>query len=382
LQADVKESVKTMKVKGSEDNEVFYDYLRFLAGLRPEADTLRAQLSRTKGNVADSTRIADQLNGMDKRVKKSQADLCDKYPNSLVSKIVRSAIEPEPPAFTGTEKEKQTKRYYWYRAHYFDNIDLADPAMLRSPVLHGKIDGYITKVTPQHPDSINIALDDLLNRVKNSPETYKYYLVHYLNFYAKSKLVGFDACYVHLAKNYYCKNTPPWMKKEDVEKICDNAMRLDPILIGRIAPNITVMDRNNKPHSLWEVDADYTVLFFWASDCGHCKKAAPYMIEFAKAYKDKGVKVFAVCTDYGEKAAAECWKSVDEKGFTDDLFMTMQDAYQRSRFKSLYDVQTTPQVFILDRKHEILMKRVGAEELSKVMDQVMRFQEEKKKQGK
>jgi hypothetical protein len=45
----------------------------------------------------------------------------------------------------------------------------------------------------------------------------------------------------------------------------------------------------------------------------------------------------------------------------------------------LYDVQTTPQIFILNRNHEILMKRIGAEQLGDVMEQVIKFQEEKKK---
>jgi hypothetical protein len=70
---------------------------------------------------------------------------------------------------------------------------------------------------------------------------------------------------------------------------------------------------------------------------------------------------------------------VEEKGFTDFLFLNTYDPYIQSRYKTLYDVRVTPQIFILDRKHEILMKRIGAEELSKVMEQVMQFQEDKKK---
>ncbi len=378
LTTDVKDVVGAIKVKGSEENEAFYEYLKFLGSLRPEADTIRAQLGRNKGNVADSIRLTDQLNGMDKRVKKYQSDFIAKHPSLFATKIIRSAIELETPEFKGgDEKELQRKRYYWYRATYFNNVDIADPAMLRSPVLHGKIENYITKVIPQHPDSINIALDDLFNRLKPAPETYKYYLIHFLNYYAKSKLVGFDACYVYLAENYYCKGGASWTKKEDLEKICDNAARLKPILIGKTAPNITVFNQKNEPKSLWDVDADYTVLFFWAPDCGHCKKSAPMMVEFAQKFKDRGVKIFAVCTAVTDKGP-ECWKDIIEKGFTDDLFMNMGDPYIRSKYKTLYDVQTTPQIFILDRKHEILMKRIGAEELAKVMDQVIRFEEEKK----
>ncbi len=385
ITTDAKDSVNKMKVKGSQDNEIFYEYLRYLNKQRPEADTLRAQLARAKGNTADSVRIVGKIGDIDKAVKKSQQDLIAKYPSSMAAKIVKAAIEPEPPSFAGEEKELIRRKFYWLRQHFFDNIDLADPAMLRSPVLHGKIDYFITKLTPQHPDTVNAALDVLFNKLKgnSNSENYKYYLIHFLNLYAKSQIVGFDACYVHIANEYYCKGKAAWSKKEDLEKICDNARRLEPILIGKIAPNITVMDRNNQPHALWDVNADYTVLFFWATDCGHCKKSAPHMVEFAKKFKDRGVKVFAVCTgvvtakeesNSPEKVQESCWKGLAEKEFSDDLFFNTYDPYIRSKYKTMYDVQTTPQIFIFNRNHEILIKRIGAEQIGDVMEQVMKFQ--------
>jgi thiol-disulfide isomerase/thioredoxin len=379
LITDAKEPVAKMKVKGSDDNETFFDYLKFLGGLRPEADTLRAQLGRTKSKK-DSTEITAKLNGMDGRVKKYQKEFIAKYPNFTGAKVVKGSIDPEIPEFKGADdKEIQRKKYYYYRAHYFDNIDLSDRTYLRSPLLHGKLDNYISKIAPQHPDSINVQLDMLFDKMKGSEETKRYYISHFLNYFAKMQLVGFDACYVHVGKNYFC--TASWPAKEDLEKICDNVRRLDPILIGKIAPNIVVKDRNNQNHALYDVDADYTILFFWAPDCGHCKKAAPLLVEFAKKWQGKGVKVFNVCTAVTDKGP-ECWKGVEEKGFDDNLFMNMYDPYIQSKYKTLYDVQTTPQIFILDRKHEILMKRIGAEQLDKTLEQIIEVVEERKKQGK
>ena len=379
LTTDATAPVEKMKVKGSDDNATFFEYLKFIADQRPIADSLRAQMSRAK-TAKDSTAFTDKLNQIDLKVKKYQKDYVTKYSSFVGAKIVRGSMDPDIPEFKGVdEKELQRRRYYWYRAHYFDNINLSDPVFLRSPLLHSRLDNYISKIVPQHPDSLNAFIDTIFTKMKDSPETQKYYISHFLNYFAKSNLVGFDACYVHIGKNYFCQAT--WPDKADLEKICDNVRRLEPILIGKIAPNIVVKDRNNTNHGLYDVDADYTVLFFWAPDCGHCKKAAPYMVEFANKYKDKGVKIFAVCTAVTDKGP-ECWEGVKEKGFDDILFLNMYDPYIQSRYKTLYDVQTTPQIFILDRKHEILIKRIGAEQLDKTMDSIIKFQEDKKKQGK
>ncbi len=378
---DAKQSVEKMSIKGSDDNTVFYDYLQYLARLRPVADTIRAQLERRKSYPADSVKFITQLADIDQEVKKYQANLLSKHPGSMTAKIVKSSIEPEIPAFKGDDKAILLQKRDWYRLHFFDNLDIADRCMLRSPVLHGRIEQFVTKFTVQHPDSISRSVDFVLGKLKNNAENYKYYLIHFLNYYAKSNLVGMDGVYVHIAKEYYCKGQAMWSRKEDLEKICDNAQRLEPILIGKTAPNITVLNQKNEPASLWEVDADYTVLFFWDPECSHCKKSAPFMVEFAKKYRDRGVKVFAVCTAVTDKAP-ECWKSIEEKGFTDFLFLNTYDPYIKSKYKTIYDVKTTPQIFILDRKHEILMKRIAAEQLDKVMEDVIRFQEERKKQGK
>jgi len=64
---------------------------------------------------------------------------------------------------------------------------------------------------------------------------------------------------------------------------------------------------------------------------------------------------------------------LEEKEFSDDLFFNVYDPYIRSKYKTVYDVQTTPQIFILNRNHEILMKRIGAEQLGEVMEQVMKL---------
>lgn len=80
ITTDVNDLVGKMKVKGSDDNTVFYDYLRFLNKYRPEADSLKAKITRAKGNEADSVKYTRELEGLDKVVKKYQLDMIAKIP--------------------------------------------------------------------------------------------------------------------------------------------------------------------------------------------------------------------------------------------------------------------------------------------------------------
>ena len=78
--------------------------------------------------------------------------------------------------------------------------------------------------------------------------------------------------------------------------------------------------------------------------------------------------MFSVCTRLTDKVP-ECWKMVEEKGM--NVFLNVADPYHQSKFSLLYDVKTTPQIFILDAKKEILLKRIASEQLTEVMLELM-----------
>lgn len=368
IQTEAKDPYRDGKVKGSSDNELFFAYMAFLAMQRNEADAIKKQREGTA--LADSLRLTEKLTSIDQKVKDYQAEIFRKHPSSLTAAVIQSSLEPEIPPMEGTGKDLELKRYHWYKTHYFDNLDLTNRCLLRTPTMFQRIDNYMQKLTVQHPDSIAISIDQILERLRPNPDAFQYYLVHFLNYYARSKFVGMDAVYVHIAKKYYASGQAPWTEKETLDKILDNAKRLEPILIGKIAPNIRMMRRDSVPVSLHDIKADYTVLFIWAHDCGHCKTSMPDMIKFYENYQSKGVQIYGVCKSKpGEEK--KCWDFIDERPGMN--WMHMIDTYNISRYLQLYDVQTTPQIFILDKNHKILSKRISAEQLGEVMDQIIQM---------
>ncbi|HHH49936.1 MAG TPA: redoxin domain-containing protein [Saprospiraceae bacterium] len=322
------------------------------------------------------------MEDLDKEVEIYHENLAKNNPNSFAAMLAKARTSIVIPEFKGqgTEDEIKMKRYLFYKKHYFDNFKMDDPRMLRSPELFKRIDYYIKNLTPQHPDSINVSLDRIFNLIEGSEETFRYYLSHYLNEYAKSKIVGMDAVYVHLVENYYAKGKAPWVDEESLKKITDNARTLKPILVGKIAPNIKVYKRDNEAISLHDIKSKYTILVFWQPDCGHCKKSMPVLKEIYEKYKDKGVEVLSICTKKYDKdkkmeEVEKCWKFLDEHEM--NKWINAVDPFIRSRYAQIYDIRSTPRIFILDAKKEIIVKGIGKDQLDEVLDQIIENDQKK-----
>lgn len=358
-----------MEVKGSEDNKLFYDYLDYLALKRPEAVSLQEVLDNPETPETKRTEVQKKLDAVNQEVMDYQNNLVKKYPKSLTAMIIKSNLPLDLPEFEGETKDVEVKKWQYAKQHYFDNLDLADPRLLRTPFLFQRLDHFVNKMTVQHPDSISQSVYYILEKMKPAEESFKYYLIHFLNTYAKSQIVGFDAVYVFIAKTYYAAGQAPWTDEEQLVKIIDNANKLEPLLIGKVAPNIKMTTRDEKEMWLHDFQSPYTVLFIWDPDCGHCKKSMPKMIEFYNQFKDRGVSVFAICTKLYDEVN-ECWETIDSLGM--GVWFNTIDPYNRSKFRNYYDVKTTPQIYILDEKKVILSKRIGAEQLAEVMEQIIK----------
>jgi len=373
IETSKSDPVADIKIKGSDDNNLFYDYLKFLSSKIPIQKELQ-ELRNAADNSDKMKAVNIKLDALDQEVKKYHTDLIKNHPTSMTAVMVKARLETEIPEFTGDEQEVSKKRYLYYKSHYFENIDLGDPRMLRTPFLYQRVTYLEEKLTPAHPDSIVLSIDFLLKKMKPSEDTYKYYLIHFLNKYASSKVVGMDAVYVHLAQNYYCKGLAPWASEDQLEKICDNARRIVPTLIGKKARNITTLDRNGAKKNLFDIKSDYTVLYFWAPDCGHCKKMTPFLIDFHEKYKSKSVSIFTICKPKS-KDFKECWDYIDEKENMDNMINTY-DPSQRAQV--YYNIRSTPVMFILDKNKEIIMKGIGADQLEEVMEQILKRNLDKK----
>ncbi|MBK6784897.1 MAG: TlpA family protein disulfide reductase [Saprospiraceae bacterium] len=138
-------------------------------------------------------------------------------------------------------------------------------------------------------------------------------------------------------------------------------------------PDFVTYKEDKSPVKLYNIQSPYTILFFWAPDCGHCKKITPNVVDFYKKYKDKGVKLISICTKSGDKYDT-CWPAIKEKGMED--FINTGDEFRR--YDAIFKIKTTPKIFILDKDKKILLKDIPAEDIEKIFEEVMRVEEMRK----
>ncbi|NUQ24812.1 MAG: AhpC/TSA family protein [Saprospiraceae bacterium] len=374
LVTDKEKAVEKIKFEGAPDNTLFYQYINFLNNRRPLADTLKAQIDKSGDDAKKKEKLQKKFEEVNKEVEDYQKKIMAEQPKTLTAALIKANMPFEFPEFTGDSTEIQTKRWRYTQDHYFDNVDLTDPRLLRTPFLYSRIDYYVNKLQVQHPDTLSKATVYLLERLRPAEESFKFYLIHFLNQFAKSNIVGQDAVYVNLVDRYYATGLAPWTEEEQLNKILESAKTLKPLLIGKIAPNISLETRAGQKISLYDVKSEYTILYFWRYDCAVCKKSTPDLKAFYEKFKDKGVKIMAVCVKFTDEVP-KCWEYVDENGTQDWLHCA--DPYNVSRYTSIYDTRSTPLIFVLDSKKEILSKRIAAEQLDDVMTRIIEMKKTK-----
>lgn len=366
LSTDVLEPGK-VSFEGSDENDLFYDYLTFLTEQRKKIEQLNVDKEEAKKVGQDTLQFEEKKAKYDDMVRARQLEIIEKHPSTIMRLLMDANIPLEVPEYAGTDEEIQRQKYYWYRKHYFDRIHLGHQATLRTPFIHQRVQYYIKNLTPMDPDSISQTLDGLFTQMEPAEDLYRYYLSHFLNKYAKSKIVGYDAIYVHLVDNYYAEGKAPWVSEENMKKITRNARGIKPTLAGKTAKDFTVYTEDGTPITLSKMDADYKVLFFWSPDCGHCAKAIPDIVEFNDKWKDKGVELITICNRSGDKYQ-ECWKAVQDKGMEE--LVNTGDEKRVATLLSKYYVTTTPKIYIIDRDQKIVLKGIGAQQLDEVLTKI------------
>jgi thiol-disulfide isomerase/thioredoxin len=229
-------------------------------------------------------------------------------------------------------------------------------------------------VVVQNPDSIIKEGDILISKTNGNKETFKYIIWYLTVTYENPTIMGMDAIFVHEVEQYYITNKAYWVDSVTTQKIIHKALTLKPLLLGKPAPPIVMQDSLDRNVSLYDMKAGYTIVIFWDPDCGHCQKVVPKLKEiYDSKLKQKGIIVYAVDIEDSD----EKWKKfIREKKLN---WINTHDKYKQYPLRQLYDIYSTPVIYVLDENKRIRAKRIDVEQLDGFIDHLEKIKEQEKK---
>ena len=390
--------VKSMKIKKSEENIIFIDYVRFITEKKTNAGKLSEQRKEFKSGEKQYDELGQEIKKLNDEVVAYQNNLIKTHKNKFVSKLVQMSMDvqiPDAPKDENGKIKDSLFAYKYYKAHFWDNTDLKDDRLLNTPVFHNKLAQYFGKtMLLQHWDTIIKYAFDFCDRLDPKSEMFKYCVTWITSTFEKSNIMGMDKVMVKMGERYYCaknaegKSPAYWMTEEKLKDFCEKVNTNLNLVMGAKPPNLILRDTSDvKWRDFYSLESEYTILYFWDPECGHCKKVTPKLgTLYNQKWKDRNIEVFAIGKAVGEDFVK--WKEFIRKndlqyinvGVTEALFTAALEnprefvpeytTLESLNYQLTYDIFTTPRVFVLDKDKKIIGKGLTVSQLEEMMDRL------------
>ncbi|MBO4306881.1 MAG: DUF5106 domain-containing protein [Bacteroidales bacterium] len=351
-----------MRVKGSKENEYLFFFQRANRRIYYEIDSAQKAMGEGEAFTAFRNRKMIELDSI-KEV------IIGQHPDCMLSLMMNATREPAVPTEDENgQKLSNRERWEYYMDHYFDYMALDDDAIVRTPemIFSQRITNYLDKnLKNASAEIICTYVDKLIERARPSKEVFKY-LVHTIaEKYLQSNIMSYDAVYVHMVKKYIETGDCFWMSPTTVDENVRRANTWEKLLIGKPAPPLIMRDTKGEIQSLYSLDHKYTLLIFWSPTCGHCKVIIPELYKKYAQYRDQyDICAYAILSE-PDDATRPKWYDFIQKNNLD--WLNIDGGEANIDWHEVYDIETTPQIYLLDRDKVILAKKLNAESFEMVL---------------
>ncbi len=136
-------------------------------------------------------------------------------------------------------------------------------------------------------------------------------------------------------------------------------------LEGKQAPDFTVTDSQGKTLTLQELikGKKYTLIDFWASWCGPCRREIPNLKALYKEFATKGLEIISISIDKDNAA----W----QKAFQEEQF-PWPNFLDKSNIADAYEVKLIPAIFLVDSTGKVLSIKLRGKALEEKIKELLK----------
>ncbi len=411
---DTTNFLQSVRVKGSVENRELYRYMQYMADQRSILLRLEEELGKweesrwnSPGEKDEKTSsigggglrpeeqmevLEGQIEEVQQRVKQYSMAQIKAHEQNIFGKFLKAYSEIELPVMPLRPDGLPVDSFFayrYYREHYFDNADYADPDLMRMPLMGEKISTYASAVLPMIPDTVITEADRMLTRAKGNKETFKVVLTALFDTYLQSDMVAAENVWVHLAEKWFFPYAD-WATPEYSSALKEEVEARKKTLIGAVAPALDVtllppsyfrkagvdslptVDKTagEKVSALSLLDGKVNLLYFWEPECGHCQIYTPELYAIYNKYKEMGMRVVTVQTNNSDSGRRAWVDFVNRNGLYNWPLTWVPDSYQ---YKIDYNLLSSPQIFLIEGgSGRILIKNVPVEQIEEITQMIIK----------
>lgn len=360
--------------EGSTDNTLFQNYGQFANETGSALSRANQELKQAK-NSRDSATLNARIKSLGDKMQHYRDSISQKHPKSLLAALLQGMREPAVPPASQHPGGKYDSNYAfrYYKSHYWDGVSFNDGRLVRTPFFEPRLERYYRDLVAPHPDSIKKEVDHMLLYARSNPEMWKYLMVHFVQKYINPEYMGQDAVFVHIWEKYINTGQTDFFTEQYKEFMFKRAYSLMANLVGAPASNMKMADTLGRKKDLYDINSKFTVLCFWDPTCSHCKEVVPKVDSIFKAkWKKEGVAVYAVKVDGSNEEWKKFIRDHDLAGWH-HVYQTEAQAKEdeqakRASYRQLYDVYTTPLLYLLDENKRIVAKKLTYLQIDEIVN--------------
>ncbi len=147
------------------------------------------------------------------------------------------------------------------------------------------------------------------------------------------------------------------------KKLREKVNRLQQASVGGIAPEIKMKTIKGNTISLSSINQKYTLIDFWASWCGPCRRESELLNNLYAKYHDLGLEIYGISLD----TKKQIWLNAIEK---DQRVWTNVSSLEGFKTQAAYDFTVTalPVNYLIDNTGKIIAKNVHGDTLKQVIE--------------
>jgi len=336
--------------------------------MQQRATGLNKRIQNNKQNNDSIKILTGLLKSYEEKMKSYLKSVVDENRDNLLSILVKAILPIDMPVITvpGNSSNPDSLKWvltYNYRIdHFFDLIDLTDERLIRTPILQSKLSTFFKNMVIQSADSINKEIDRIIEKCGGNYEVFQFVSSFLFNHFRESEIMGHDAVVVKLADDIYLSGKADWVSEEFKDDLRKQVELIRPNLIGRKGENLVMDSYKGIYVSLYDIEKDYTILYFWEPDCAHCNEATSRLKAYYEKARDEGIEIFSVCTAADK---AKWSKYIEDNNLT---WINGWDPQRTTRYDYYYNVRSNPMVYILDKNKTIIAKKIAVEDIGSFID--------------